>query len=138
MVECTHQPSPPPSGHSELPKLAAPKASGGLRSVTITWVPPSLTTAGVAVYQYNLYHMRGPASAFDQGRAQRLTVKPEATRFVLSGLEPTDEYSVALSYVVVKQGKPPSNWDPESPVSPATTVLSAPDAQSKRQQRQGL
>lgn len=137
--KCMHQWLPVyPPGHTELPQLAVPKISGGLRSVTITWTPPPLTTSGVAVYQYNLYYMPGPASAFSQRRAQRLPVKPlKGTQATLPNLEPVVEYSVAVTYVVVKRGREPTYWEQESAPSPVAIARSAPDAQSKLQQRQG-
>ena len=55
----------------------------------------------------------------------------------LEGLDPVANYSVVVTYMVVKAGKPPSFWEKESAASPVATDHSAPDAQSKPLQRQG-
>lgn len=120
-----------------MPQPGALKTTGGLRSITITWVPPPLTTIGVAVIQYNLYYMPGPASDFDQKRAQREMVQGEETHLTLDGLKPAAEYSMAVTYLVAMKSKPPSFWELESPASRVATAHSVPDAQSKLQQRQG-
>ena len=114
-----------------------PKISGGLRSVTIRWAPPPLTTSGVALYQYHIYYMAGPASAFNKKLAQRLVVKPlEGTHTTVPNLEPVVEYSVAVTYVVVMKDREPNYWEQESAPSPVAIARSAPDAQSKLQPRQ--
>lgn len=114
-----------------MPQLGALKTIGGLRSVTITWAPPPLISIGVAVIQYNVYYMPGPASDFDQKRAQRETVEGEEMHFTLDGLEPVAEYSMAVTYLVAMKNKPPSYWELESPASRVATANSVPDAQSK-------
>lgn len=133
----TPRPALPP-GNTVLPQLAAPKIRGGLRSITITWAPPSPPVAGVAVQQYNVYYMAGPGSAFDQMRAQRLTVVPDKRlQTTLKGLDPVANYSVVVTYMAVKAGKLPSFWEKESTASLVATNHSAPDAQSKQLQKQG-